>query len=168
VCKDLRQVLGLFALRWSPSHSTLGYRTQLEALTDHRSAATAAAWSTRGTAKILDTAPVIDSVGDFLAARWMTPVGRSRWSASVVPMVSRTLRVTISPPAGTRETDPLAVTVTGSSSPITLTERPRDDPQIRQPDIALAGDILDREATVSVQEGLARTVEWFRGPEQGH
>lgn len=50
----------------------------------------------------------------------------------------------------------------GSDSPITFVERPVDDPSIRQPDIALARRELGWEPTVGFEDGLARTIEWFR------
>lgn len=50
----------------------------------------------------------------------------------------------------------------GSSSRIRYVDRPVDDPQVRRPDTALAAEALGWEPTVSWQEGLRRTVEWFR------
>ena len=50
----------------------------------------------------------------------------------------------------------------GSDSPITYVPRPQDDPTVRQPDIALARALLDWEPQVPVEEGLRRTIEWFR------
>jgi dTDP-glucose 4,6-dehydratase len=40
--------------------------------------------------------------------------------------------------------------------------RPADDPQVRRPDITLARDLLDWEPRVSLRDGLARTIAWFR------
>ncbi len=40
--------------------------------------------------------------------------------------------------------------------------RTQDDPQVRQPDITRARTILGWEPQVSVQEGLQRTIPWFR------
>jgi UDP-glucuronate decarboxylase len=37
-----------------------------------------------------------------------------------------------------------------------------DDPQVRQPDITLARTTLGWEPTVSLDEGLRRTIEYFR------
>jgi dTDP-glucose 4,6-dehydratase len=56
----------------------------------------------------------------------------------------------------------LVLEVTGSSSSITFVPRPQDDPHVRQPDIALARDLLGWEPKVPVAEGLASTVRWFR------
>jgi dTDP-glucose 4,6-dehydratase len=50
----------------------------------------------------------------------------------------------------------------GSSSPITFIPRPEDDPTVRQPDIALARDVLGWEPKVPLDEGLRRTIGWFR------
>ncbi len=50
----------------------------------------------------------------------------------------------------------------GSSSEIALIPRPEDDPEIRQPDISLATDKLGWQPKVDLDEGLARTIAWFR------
>lgn len=56
--------------------------------------------------------------------------------------------------------------VTGSRSEIVFVEprdeRTKDDPMVRQPDIGKARRVLDWEPVVSLEEGLAKTVEWFR------
>ena len=54
---------------------------------------------------------------------------------------------------------------TGSSSEIRHLELPVDDPQVRQPDISRAKELLGWEPTVTLEEGLARTVDYFRGLE---
>jgi dTDP-glucose 4,6-dehydratase len=41
-------------------------------------------------------------------------------------------------------------------------DRPVDDPQVRQPDTALAAKALGWRATTPLAEGLARTVAWYR------
>jgi dTDP-glucose 4,6-dehydratase len=55
--------------------------------------------------------------------------------------------------------------VTGSKSEILFVrprdERTQDDPMVRQPDISKAGRTLDWEPVVPLEEGLARTVEYF-------
>ena len=53
-------------------------------------------------------------------------------------------------------------TLTGSSSDIVFVERPVDDPTVRQPDITLARTQLGWEPTVGFEEGLSRTLGWFR------
>jgi dTDP-glucose 4,6-dehydratase len=57
----------------------------------------------------------------------------------------------------------VVVEVTGASSEIVFEALPTDDPQVRQPDIALAREILGWEPEVSLREGLRRTIE-----EAGH
>ena len=52
--------------------------------------------------------------------------------------------------------------LTGSASDITFIERPVDDPSIRQPDIGLASRELGWEPKVEFEDGLSRTIEWFR------
>jgi dTDP-glucose 4,6-dehydratase len=52
--------------------------------------------------------------------------------------------------------------LTGSASEITFIERPVDDPSIRQPDISLAKRELGWEPKVGFEEGLSRTIAWFR------
>ncbi len=52
--------------------------------------------------------------------------------------------------------------LTGSSSEITFIDRPVDDPGLRRPDITLAQTLLGWEPQVSAEDGLLRTIEWFR------
>jgi dTDP-glucose 4,6-dehydratase len=56
--------------------------------------------------------------------------------------------------------------VTGSASPIEYVvpadERTRDDPNVRQPDITLARQILDWDPMVSLEEGLTKAISWFQ------
>ena len=54
------------------------------------------------------------------------------------------------------------IEVTGSDSPITYEELPEDDPEVRQPDISRAREVLDWEPTVDRREGLRRTLDYFR------
>jgi dTDP-glucose 4,6-dehydratase len=51
------------------------------------------------------------------------------------------------------------IEVSGSKSEIVYEALPIDDPQVRQPDITLAREILGWEPTVSLREGLERTIE---------
>jgi len=57
--------------------------------------------------------------------------------------------------------------LTGSKSEIGFIspkdERTKDDPNIRQPDISKARRVLQWEPTVSLEDGLARTIDYFRG-----
>lgn len=50
----------------------------------------------------------------------------------------------------------------GSDEEVTFVPRPQDDPHVRQPDITLARTTLEWEPTVALEDGLARTIEWFR------
>jgi dTDP-glucose 4,6-dehydratase len=50
----------------------------------------------------------------------------------------------------------------GSSSPIEHVARPVDDPTVRRPDARLAREVLGWEPHVPIEEGLERTIAWFR------
>lgn len=56
----------------------------------------------------------------------------------------------------------LALKLTGGKSKIVHKPLPSDDPKQRQPDIALARKVLKWEPKVSLEEGLARTIEYFK------
>ncbi len=51
------------------------------------------------------------------------------------------------------------IEVTGSKSEIVYEALPKDDPQVRQPDISLAKEILGWEPRVKLREGLERTID---------
>jgi UDP-glucuronate decarboxylase len=51
---------------------------------------------------------------------------------------------------------------TGSKSAITFEPLPADDPRQRQPDISRAKDVLGWEPTVPLDQGLDRTIAYFR------
>ena len=51
---------------------------------------------------------------------------------------------------------------TGSKSPIVHKPLPEDDPQVRQPDITKAKTLLGWEPKVALDEGLAKTIDYFR------
>ncbi|MBK7876602.1 MAG: SDR family oxidoreductase [Planctomycetes bacterium] len=53
--------------------------------------------------------------------------------------------------------------VTGSTSPIVHKPLPVDDPKIRQPDITRAKALLGWEPKVQLEQGLERTLAYFRG-----
>lgn len=54
------------------------------------------------------------------------------------------------------------IELTGSHSEISFVERPTDDPAVRCPDITLARDKLQWEPRVTAEDGLRRTIAWFR------
>ena len=54
------------------------------------------------------------------------------------------------------------IAMTGSKSKIVHKPLPSDDPTQRQPDITLAGEKLGWKPKVSVDDGLKRTIEFFR------
>jgi dTDP-glucose 4,6-dehydratase len=50
----------------------------------------------------------------------------------------------------------------GTDPELRFVERPVDDPTVRQPDIRRARELLGWEPEVGMEEGLKRTIEWFR------
>jgi len=52
--------------------------------------------------------------------------------------------------------------LTGSSSRIVYRDLPVDDPKVRKPDITRATTILDWSPKVGLEEGLGKTIEYFR------
>jgi dTDP-glucose 4,6-dehydratase len=54
------------------------------------------------------------------------------------------------------------IALTGSDSPIVARPLPEDDPKVRQPDISFARKTLRWEPRVSLDEGLGRTIDYFR------
>jgi nucleoside-diphosphate-sugar epimerase len=62
-----------------------------------------------------------------------------------------------------RQLAELVLRLTGSASPITVEPLPTDDPKVRQPDIQRARETLGWEPKVPLEDGLRRTIEYFRG-----
>lgn len=56
----------------------------------------------------------------------------------------------------------LIIDLTASTSAIEFAPLPPDDPKVRRPDTALAKAKLDWEPRISREEGLHRTIDWFR------
>jgi len=54
------------------------------------------------------------------------------------------------------------IRMTGSSSKLVYRPLPEDDPKVRQPDITKARTLLGWEPKVSLEEGLTKTLEYFR------
>jgi dTDP-glucose 4,6-dehydratase len=52
--------------------------------------------------------------------------------------------------------------LTGSSSKLVYKPLPEDDPKVRQPDITKARTLLGWEPKVLLEEGLIKTLEYFR------
>jgi len=57
--------------------------------------------------------------------------------------------------------------LTGSKSPIVYKPLPQDDPQVRQPDISKARELLGWEPLVPLEEGLIKTIQYFSQQLQG-
>jgi UDP-glucuronate decarboxylase len=55
------------------------------------------------------------------------------------------------------------IELTGSQSEVVFKTLPQDDPQRRNPDITLARTVLGWEPSVGLEEGLRRTIGYFRG-----
>ncbi len=54
------------------------------------------------------------------------------------------------------------IRISGSTSKLVQKPLPVDDPKVRQPDISLAKKLLNWEPKVNLDEGLQRTISWFR------
>jgi dTDP-glucose 4,6-dehydratase len=57
--------------------------------------------------------------------------------------------------------------LTGSKSEIAYRPLPQDDPQVRQPDITKARKLLNWEPKVDLDEGLIKTIDYFRARLKG-
>jgi dTDP-glucose 4,6-dehydratase len=56
----------------------------------------------------------------------------------------------------------MTIRLTGSKSKIVYRPLPEDDPKVRQPDITRARTLLGWEPKVGLEEGLTKTLEYFR------
>ena len=56
----------------------------------------------------------------------------------------------------------IIIKMTNSKSKITYSPIPEDDPKQRKPDISLARKELDWEPVIGLEEGLGKTIEYFR------
>lgn len=54
------------------------------------------------------------------------------------------------------------IRLTGSASPIAFEPLPVDDPKVRQPDVSVARRTLDWEPRVALEDGLSKTIAYFR------
>jgi UDP-glucuronate decarboxylase len=55
------------------------------------------------------------------------------------------------------------IELTGSSASIAFLPLPSDDPKQRRPDISRAQELLDWKPEIGIDDGLRRTIEYFRG-----
>jgi dTDP-glucose 4,6-dehydratase len=55
------------------------------------------------------------------------------------------------------------IRLVGSSSSISYKDLPVDDPKVRRPDITIAVNMLGWRPSVSLEDGLTKTIEHFRG-----
>lgn len=60
-----------------------------------------------------------------------------------------------------RELADLVIRITGSKSPVVHADAPEDDPRRRQPDIALAGKVIEWAPTTTLEAGLEKTISYF-------
>ncbi|MBQ0903643.1 NAD-dependent epimerase/dehydratase family protein [Micromonospora sp. U21] len=61
-----------------------------------------------------------------------------------------------------RQLAELIVSLSDSTSEVTYITRSSDDPEMRRPDLTLARELLGYEPTVAPEDGLRRTIEYFR------
>ena len=54
------------------------------------------------------------------------------------------------------------IRMTGAKSKIIYKPLPTDDPKVRQPDITRARTLLKWEPKVPLEEGLVKTIDYFR------
>jgi dTDP-glucose 4,6-dehydratase len=56
----------------------------------------------------------------------------------------------------------MIIKMTGATSKIVYLPLPTDDPKVRQPDITRARTLLHWEPKVSLEEGLVKTIDYFK------
>jgi dTDP-glucose 4,6-dehydratase len=56
----------------------------------------------------------------------------------------------------------MIIKMTGSTSKVVYRPLPTDDPKVRQPDITRARTLLKWESKVTLEEGLVKTIDYFR------
>ena len=54
------------------------------------------------------------------------------------------------------------ITMTKTTSKIVYQPLPQDDPKQRKPDISRAKQILNWEPTINLEQGLEKTIDYFR------
>ncbi len=90
---------------------------------------------------------LVEGIVRLLNSRVNTPVNIGNPRELTIDRLARTIR-----------------DLTGSRSKLVYRPLPVDDPKVRRPDISLARKLLRWEPTVPLEEGLARTIEYFRRP----
>jgi dTDP-glucose 4,6-dehydratase len=55
------------------------------------------------------------------------------------------------------------IELAGTKAEIVFRPLPQDDPRVRQPDITRARTLLGWEPRVTTDDGLRRTIDWYRG-----
>jgi dTDP-glucose 4,6-dehydratase len=115
-------------------------------------------------------------VGQALAGAPITVAGDGMQTRSIcyvddlVEGIVRLLRSGLAGPVnlgGSQESTVLDIAstvkrLTGSASDIVFVPRPDDDPNVRQPDTTLARRELGWAPSIAFEEGLGRTIAWFR------
>lgn len=67
-----------------------------------------------------------------------------------------------------RELAELVIELTGAKVKLIERPLPADDPTRRRPDITLAKKLLDWQPSITLREGLAKTIEWFKSIDLSH
>lgn len=125
---------------------------------------------------IIDTRVVPQFVTQALRGNEITVHGDGKQTRSfcyVTDMVSGLIKMMASKRTGPVNLgNPLELTIieiankviemTKSSSKIKFVERPQDDPRVRKPDISLAKDLLSWDPKISLEDGLKKTIAYFR------
>jgi dTDP-glucose 4,6-dehydratase len=62
-----------------------------------------------------------------------------------------------------RELADIVVRLVGGNSEVVMEPLPTDDPKQRRPDLTVAGETLGWSPQVPLEEGLEKTIEYFRG-----
>ena len=116
-------------------------------------------------------------IGQALAGEPMTVFGDGSQTRSfcyvsdLIDGIYRLLRSDVSEPVNIGNPAELSVldfartirTLTATKSEIVFKPLPVDDPKVRQPDISKARTMLGWEPRVTLQDGLRRTIDYFRG-----
>ncbi len=67
-----------------------------------------------------------------------------------------------------RELAELVIELTGAKVKLIERPLPADDPTRRRPDITLAKKLLDWQPSITLREGLVKTIEWFKSIDLSH